>query len=57
MCSAIAFLRLFLEVENVFCIYLSYLKYNSEIFKTCAAGQINITSNKMVTYIFICQAS
>lgn len=45
-----------IEVENLFCIYLS-LKHNFEILKANAAGQINMTSNKMVTHIFIGQAS
>lgn len=49
------FLRI--EVENVFCINLNYLKCNSEILKACGASQINMTSIKMVTHIFVGQAS
>lgn len=46
-----------IEVEHLFCICLSYVKHNFEILKASAAGQINTTSNNMVTHIFIGQAS
>lgn len=46
-----------IEVEHLFCTYLSYVKHNFEILQASAAGQINMTSNNMVTHIFIGQAS
>lgn len=46
-----------IEVEHLFCVYLSCVTCNFEILKASAAGQINMTSNNMVTHIFIGQAS